>query len=150
MRAKRFVFALFVSACAGWAAPLPAGEQGLRRADAERQLEIAELQLGQYDRVEFPQALQQIDHQIVLAEAELAIQQRRIAEVGPQSPFKYSGAFLTTLQSAQRSALQAELRIDELNSARRALQQNRADHRRLLQLQRDAAADRVQQISAER
>src|SRR4051812_14482209 len=85
-------------------------------AAARRKHEIAALRLRQFERAEYPLALRRIENDLKIAEAERDVQQRRIKEYGDNGVFKYSEAFLVTLQEAKLALLRAELKIDELKN----------------------------------
>ena len=127
-----------------------AAERDDALAAAKRKQEITELRLRQFERVEFPLAIRRIENDLKITEAERDVQQRRIKECGPSSIFKYSEAFLVTLQEARLAALRAELKIDELKNERLLLEQNREDRCRLLQLEIDAAADEIRALERRR
>lgn len=127
-----------------------AGERDDALSAAKRRHEMAELRLRQFERVEYPLTLRRIENELKITEAERDVQQRRIKEYGENSVFKYSEAFLITLQEAKLASLRAELKIDELKNERLVLEQNRDDRFRLLQLEIEATGDEVRALERRR
>jgi len=112
-------------------------------SDAWRKWETARLRVRQYAELEYPLLVRRLDNEIQLTAAELAMHQREVQAFGPSSNFRYSKAFSYTLERAKLAALEAELRLKELQEQRMLLQRGRADKLRLLELEQDAAAERV-------
>ena len=74
-------------------------------------------------------ALRQLDRRIDLLEAELAVQQHELNRVGPTSTFRYSTAFLWTLDSASLAAVHVSAELQELRDERSLLQRGASSRR---------------------
>jgi hypothetical protein len=73
--------------------------------------------------------LDEIDDQIRLLEEELAAHRRQIDRVGPSSPFRYSTAFVWTLEASRLAAIHVETEIRSLRREKLRLQQSYARSR---------------------
>lgn len=112
-------------------------------ADAARDLEIAQLRLRRYDRVEYPSTLRQLESQIKLAQAELEIWRHRVAEYAPFDRWVGSAPMLITLDDARLNVLRYERALGDLRDDRDALEHSRRDQLRLFELEAQSAAARL-------
>ena len=71
-------------------------------------------------------AVRRIDNRITLLRAERAAYQRQLERLGPSSVFRYSTAFVWTLEETRLAILQIEQELDQLSDERLLLLHERA------------------------
>ena len=71
-------------------------------------------------------AVRRIDSRITLLRAERAAYQRQLERLGPSSVFRYSTAFVWTLEETRLAILQIEQELDQLSDERLLLRHERA------------------------
>lgn len=129
-------------------APARADEAALRREMAERELEIAVLQLRRYERLEYPLRLRRLESMIELTEAEVASFERQVAEYAGFDKFVGSAPLFQSLEQARLNLIDAQLRLDDAQQERRLLERHHADQRRLYALQIESAHAALARVEA--
>ncbi len=132
--------------------PLAAAQQegAASLRTAERNLEIAHLQLKQFIRVDYPLELRRLDSEIKMSEAEINSLLRRLDEFGSfHRHTRYSRPFFTTVEDQRLLLLAAELRRSDLRKKKCLMQQSYQDRKRLLELQVEAAAETLEALGGE-
>ena len=111
--------------------------------DAARDLEIAQLRLRRYDRVEYPSSLRHLESQIKLAQAELEIWRHRMTEYASFDRWVGSSPMLITLDDAKLNVLRFERLVADLRADKESLEHSRRDQLRLHELEAQSAASRL-------
>jgi len=143
---SRFALLILVLAAANWARPAESAPPDFRTgalAAAQRQREIAKLELRLFQRLDFPLRLRQLETEITLTKAELASHKRSVVEYERFTKFKYSSVMFVTLEQARLDVLESELRLKDLIEEKWLLIQHRSDLRRLLELRARTADELV-------
>ena len=120
----------------------PAAEPD-RIAAAQRDVEIAQLELRRYLNVEYPSQRDHLETQLTLAAAEIAIQEDLVREYERMSRGKTSRPFLVTLSDARIALLGAQLSYQRHCDALSRLKKFHGDQCRLLELRLEAAHARL-------
>lgn len=133
------------------AASVVAADEILRRQVtlAEHELEIAQLALRQYERVEYPLQLERLESEITLAKARIAALEGQLAEYEQFNKFTGSNPLFLTRQQTRLALLEARLELKNLETERRLLQQARCDQVRLHTLEIEVARERLALARAE-
>jgi hypothetical protein len=135
---------LAVVAASGQAAQPPAEDPALR--SARRDVEMAQLRLRRYELVDFPLQLRKLDSRIKLLEAEQDVWRERVREYQQFDKWVGSNPVLITLADARLSLLQAETELDDARQERHVLQEQHQSDCRLLELEVEAAEDRLRAL----
>jgi len=134
------------SAAPPYTADVTVTTANLSLAAAERHLEMAQLKLRLYQRVEYPLQMRKLKSEIELTKARIASQKRRVTEFEKFTKFKYSSPVFTTLENTRLTQLELELRLKELKEEKMLLTRHYGDYCRLLQLQVGAAKAQVEAL----
>ncbi|MCA9246662.1 MAG: hypothetical protein KDA42_06085 [Planctomycetales bacterium] len=130
-------------------APVAAAPPGSLPA-AMRNLELAELRLLRYDRVEYPLAQKRLERDIEMTKAEIASFERLVAEYEQFHHSAYTAPFVATLEDTRLALKEAELRLDLLLRERCLRLQYRGAVRRIHELEIEQARDWVDVFSHEK
>jgi len=114
---------------------------------AQRSLELAELRLLRYDRVEYPLAQRRLENEIEMTQLEIESWKRRIREYERFSRNSYSTPFFYTLEENRLALKDAELRLDMLRRERCLNVQFKGTIRRIRELEVEQSRDWIQRLS---
>ncbi len=112
---------------------------------ARRDVEIAELRLRLYVRVDFALRLRRLDSEIKLTEAEAASIKRILEQYRPLERLRPS-PLLGTRERTKLQLLETELRLKDLRAERLLLRRYHPDQRRLFELEAERARDRERSL----
>jgi len=119
-------------------------------ADARRAVEVAQLRLRHYDRVEYPRRQRQLEADIAMTVAEVAKYRALLAEYKQISFRTIPEPLIISRQTTELALLGAELRLRDLRDENLLLIRYRSDQYRLYQLEVEAAQDNLRRLQAER
>lgn len=119
-------------------------------AAAERAVELAQLRLRRYARVEYPLKLRKLESEIKLTEAELGVHQDRVAEYERFEKNAYSSPLFFSLQQARLALVESELRLADLGEEKLLLVRYHTDQCRLYELELEEARERLEAVRAAR
>ena len=117
------------------------------RAAAHRNLELAELRLLRFDRIEYPLAQRRLENEIEMVQAEIDSRKRRIREYEQFTRNAYSSPLFYTLEENALALKGAELRLDMLLRERCLRVQYKGAMRRIHELEVEQSRDWVQQFA---
>jgi hypothetical protein len=117
---------------------------------AERALEIAELELRRYERVEYPLRLRQLESRIKLAKVRVSMHERLIAEYERFTKNAYSSPLIFSLELERVALAEAKLSLDDLDEERRLTERYHTDHCRLYELKVEAAQQYLDSLQPRR
>jgi hypothetical protein len=117
------------------------------RAAAERNLELAELRLLRFDRIDYPLAQKRLENEIEMTKAEIDSRKRRIAEYDRFNHSAYSSPFFYTLEENRLALKDAELRLDMLLRERCLRVQYKGTMRRIRELEVEQSRDWVDRLA---
>lgn len=117
---------------------------------ALRAVEIARIEQRQYERVEYPSRLRQLDSKIKLTQLEIASLARRLEEYERTDRMVYSRPLVLTLEQNRLAMAAAELHLADLKEEKFLLERYHADRRRLYQLKLDQARAQLAAIQQAR
>ena len=115
-------------------------------ASARRDVEIAELELRRYLRVEYPSQRDHLAAQMTLARAEVNVQRRLVREYERLSRGKTSKPFLVKFSDARMALLAAEVSYQRNCDEKSRLEKFHSSQRRLLELRVEAARERLKSL----
>lgn len=116
------------------------GEVGAQASlDQLRSVEIAQLKLRLYERVEYPAELRRLEADWKVAEAEVESLERLQEEYAPFDKFSTGRALAYTVEATKLGLLRAQLNRDELKRQLTTLKRFHSDRLRLLRLELEQA-----------
>lgn len=127
----------------GWGASAARAETSPAIAEAARDLEIAQLRLRRFDRVEYPASLRYLESQIAFQQAELQVWRRRVEEYTTFDRWVGSAPMLITLDDARLNLLRCQRTLADLKADKESLENSRRDQLRLFELEAQQAAARL-------
>ncbi len=116
------------------------------RDAALREVELAQIRMRLWERLDYPLRQRQIDSELKLAEAQIESLKRQVSEYEQFTKFKYSSPLFYSLEEARVQLVAAQARRDDLREEAALLLKNRDDLRRLQELEVEAAKSRLRVI----
>lgn len=129
---------------------LTATRRDLGEAQLQRQLQIAQIELRLYERVEYPTLIRRLESEIKLATAERDSAARLLAEYESHHRSRYSNPFLVSIESAQLTMTEAQLRLDDLKKEKCLAKQFHVDRLRLHRLRVEAVEQALGAVAPSR
>ncbi len=117
---------------------------------AERAVEIAELELRRYERVEYPLQLRRLESQIATAKLRVSMHERLLAEYARFTKDGYSSPLILTLERERLALGEAKLRQGDLEKEKLLLVRYRSDQLRLYMLKLEVAQQNLRVLKMNR
>ena len=116
------------------------------RDAALREVELAQVRMRLWERLDYPLQQRRIESELKLVEAQIDSLKRRLAEYEQFTKFKYSAPLFYSLEEARVQLVAAQAQRDNLREEAALLLKNRGDLRRLQELEVEAAKARLRLI----